>query len=392
MNRDNWIEDQVDNADGDIDDVNENTWEQPINRTWDGVYLDDSGKLLFDERPMQREKRARMQVFDKPVTKGVIRNLYVIIDKSSVMEQRDMKPSRIEAVENGVDMFVQEFFDQNPLSHLGVIASYDGTAEVLTTLSGNPRVHREAVRDNERSGGAFSLQLCLEKAYDSLKFQPDYGTREILILMGALSTVDPRDINQTVSKLVAERVTCSIISVSADLYICRRLAKETLGTSEVALNKRHFHTLISTKVSPKAIPTSLQAPNKWIAMGFPQKRTEKQTPSLCSCHNKFSYVGFTCPRCQVKTCELPSDCKICGLTLVSAPHLARSYHHLFPVKPYVEVDDNDDTTVSYTCSSCRMPIDATCSLVLTCPSCKQIFCATCDIYVHESLHNCPGCL
>lgn len=29
--------------------------------------------------------------------------------------------------------------------------------------------------------------------------------------------------------------------------------------------------------------------------------------------------------------ELPGACHICGLTLVSSPHLARSYHHLFPV-------------------------------------------------------------
>ena len=29
---------------------------------------------------------------------------------------------------------------------------------------------------------------------------------------------------------------------------------------------------------------------------------------------------------------------IVGLTLVSAPHLARSYHHLFPLASYNEVD------------------------------------------------------
>ena len=28
---------------------------------------------------------------------------------------------------------------------------------------------------------------------------------------------------------------------------------------------------------------------------------------------------------------------MCGLTLVSSPHLARSYHHLFPVPPFEEV-------------------------------------------------------
>lgn len=28
---------------------------------------------------------------------------------------------------------------------------------------------------------------------------------------------------------------------------------------------------------------------------------------------------------------------------------------------------------------------------VTCPKCKQQFCLDCDIYIHESLHNCPGC-
>ena len=35
--------------------------------------------------------------------------------------------------------------------------------------------------------------------------------------------------------------------------------------------------------------------------------------------------------------ELPTACHVCGLTLVSSPHLARSYHHLFPVRPFQEV-------------------------------------------------------
>lgn len=28
---------------------------------------------------------------------------------------------------------------------------------------------------------------------------------------------------------------------------------------------------------------------------------------------------------------------------------------------------------------------------VSCPKCKQHFCLDCDIYIHESLHNCPGC-
>jgi transcription initiation factor TFIIH subunit 2 len=30
-------------------------------------------------------------------------------------------------------------------------------------------------------------------------------------------------------------------------------------------------------------------------------------------------------------------------------------------------------------------------IVLECTKCKQPFCAECDMYIHETLHNCPGC-
>lgn len=42
-------------------------------------------------------------------------------------------------------------------------------------------------------------------------------------------------------------------------------------------------------------------------------------------------------RCKARVVDLPCSCHICGLTLISSPHLARSYHHLFPVKAFTEV-------------------------------------------------------
>jgi Ssl1-like len=36
--------------------------------------------------------------------------------------------------------FVRGFFDQNPLSQLGIIITRDGRAERVTDLSGNPKV------------------------------------------------------------------------------------------------------------------------------------------------------------------------------------------------------------------------------------------------------------
>lgn len=30
-------------------------------------------------------------------------------------------------------------------------------------------------------------------------------------------------------------------------------------------------------------------------------------------------------------------------------------------------------------------------VIVQCPDCKYLFCFDCDTYVHETLHNCPGC-
>ncbi|GFH32341.1 VWFA domain-containing protein, partial [Haematococcus lacustris] len=41
--------------------------------------------------------------------------------------------------------------------------------------------------------------------------------------------------------------------------------------------------------------------------------------------------------CAGRVGELPGECHVCRLTLISSPHLARSYHHLFPVEPFQEL-------------------------------------------------------
>jgi len=35
--------------------------------------------------------------------------------------------------------------------------------------------------------------------------------------------------------------------------------------------------------------------------------------------------------------------------------------------------------------------DGPTEVVVACPACRCVFCFDCDAYIHESLHNCPGC-
>ena len=75
-----------------------------------------------------------------------------------------------------------------------------------------------------------------------------------------------------------------------------------------------------------------------VRMGFPQKAADGPTAvAFVGADCLLQSGGFTCPRCKARVLDLPSTCHVCGLTLVSSSQLARSYHHLFPVKPFVEI-------------------------------------------------------
>lgn len=54
-----------------------------------------------------------------------------------------------------------------------------------------------------------------------------------------------------------------------------------------------------------------------------------------------STLFYVCPDCGSRYCTLPTDCSVCGLPLLAAPHLARSYHHLFPVVRFVDATAPD---------------------------------------------------
>lgn len=93
-----------------------------------------------------------------------------------------------------------------------------------------------------------------------------------------------------------------------------------------------------------------------IKMGFPQRAAEGVI-SICSCHKEAKFGGgYTCPRCKARVCELPTECQICGLTLVSSPHLARSYHHLFPITPFDDVSLSVTSKLPKDCFGCQQSL------------------------------------
>lgn len=104
----------------------------------------------------------------------------------------------------------------------------------------------------------------------------------------------------------------------------------------IFIMQSHFKELILEHAPPPPAIAEFAISNL-IKMGFPQRAAEGSV-AICSCHKEAKVGGgYTCPRCKARVCELPTECRICGLTLISSPHLARSYHHLFPIVPFDEV-------------------------------------------------------
>ena len=209
---------------------------------------------------------------------------------------------------------------------------------------------------------------------------------------------------------MTDKVRVGVIGLAADVAICRELCAKTNGgddsTYGVVLNEQHFRDLLMEVTTPPATFSQKQAANSLLMMGFPSRTVESHS-SLCACHSKPSRGGYLCSRCGSKVCALPAECPTCGLTLILSTHLARSYHHLFPLINWVEVPWKK-ASQSASCFACGKefpPVPPSSQWEIhdntvkgisvssryECTVCHNHFCIDCDVFAHEVVHNCPGC-
>lgn len=105
-----------------------------------------------------------------PLQRGIIRHLILVLDLSSAMAEKDLRPTRYLLTLRYAQEFVTEFFEQNPISQLGVIGMRDGLAVRVSDMSGNPNDHIAAIlalREKEPKGHP-SLQNALDMARAAL--------------------------------------------------------------------------------------------------------------------------------------------------------------------------------------------------------------------------------
>jgi transcription initiation factor TFIIH subunit 2 len=374
-----------------------------VSRIYKGI-ADAVCRLLRDTTPLQR---------------GIIRHLILILDLSFAMVEKDLRPTRYLLTIRYASEFVTEYFEQNPISQLGIIGMRDGIAIRISDMSGNPTEHIEklkTLRESEPQGNP-SLQNALEMARAALFHAPSHGTREILIIFGALLSSDPGDIHDTIASLITDRIRVSIVGLAAAVSICAEICTRTNAGDDnnytICLNEQHLRELVMALTTPPVTRTKKQSQSSLLMMGFPSRTSGAgKSMSFCACHSKLVRGGYLCSRCDSKVCSLPAECPACGLTLILSTHLARSYHHLFPLRNWVEVPWAL-AGKSKACFSCLTAFPEiprgkgkaqhigesaegevkgmSQSGRYACEVCHNHFCIDCDVFAHEVVHNCPGC-
>ncbi|CAI9774610.1 unnamed protein product [Fraxinus pennsylvanica] len=211
----------------------------------------------------------------------------------------------------------------------------DGVAYCLTELGGSPESRIKAVMGKLVCSGDASLQNGLDLVHSLLNQIPSYGHHEVFILYSALSK--------------SSKIRCSVIGLSAELSIYANIFAKKLP---------HLKELVLEHAPPPPAIAEFAIANL-IKMEFPQRAAEGVI-SFCSYHKEAKFGGgYTCRRCKASICELSTECCICGLTLVSSPHFARSYHHLFPITPFGDVAplvSSDPHKVPKSCFGCQQSL------------------------------------
>jgi transcription initiation factor TFIIH subunit 2 len=138
-------------------------WET-VKRPWETVFEDNDGQLALAPY-LDAEKRKRLLKDTTPLQRGIIRHLMLVVDMSFAMAEKDMLPTRYRLAMSYAKEFVREYFEQNPISQMGIVGMRDGVALMASQMSGNPAEHLERLeylRNVQEPLGSPSLQNALE--------------------------------------------------------------------------------------------------------------------------------------------------------------------------------------------------------------------------------------
>lgn len=338
-----------------------------------------------------------------PLQRGLLRHVFLVLDFSAASTAEHLRPSRAGAVISAALSFVSAFFESNPISYLGLFIARAGIVEKICDLTGNAARVRSALRARVggvdspiECAGGFSFEHVLRATTGVLALHPAVAAREVIVVHSALASVDPGDVFVALRDACKARVVVSILSLAGEVFLAAKVAAETGGTYTVPEDAVGLRSALMAHCIPpvrRAVDAAVAAAAGPVPVGFPTRHHE--TEAMCACHHVLRSATYECPRCCARACDIPSECAVCGLRLLSAPSLARSYHLIFPVAPFIDCDDGSAPAAA--CAACWEPLDVsgTSSTLKNrprkCPFCGIVVCTQCDDVIHHDLHACPGC-
>jgi transcription initiation factor TFIIH subunit 2 len=235
-----------------------------------------------------------------------------------------------------------------------------------------------------------AIDLVLKSSLDS----PLYASKEILLVWGSLVSVDP--IETPINPYLTDKIqnqSITIISISPEVHALKKLSEVGPGNKFiVATSQTDFTSRLSEYINPRI---NTQVKPVYVKMGFPMKTSDTFRLVKCVCHKEMQSSVYVCPQCQGFVCEIPTNCPVCKLTLVDKDMLTRVHRLLYSMPTYtvipaqVQTADMHPTEMAHICFGCDSYFTEGGAV---CDACGEKFCYECDMFAHDSLKHCPGCL
>lgn len=339
--------------------VKGNYWPMDAKFSWTQEY-----KRSWEENKVQAKKDISVSFKQfKPNKKSIIRHLLVCVDTSASIENPDYLPTVRSALSTALPNFSKLFKNSNPLSFLSFLTCKDVFEKYSREFDSNTIL-------NTIGAKYFSFLNCLKSATEYLK-SSNYN-KEILLITASIGTKDSGIYDQIINDLKKIGIKVSIVSVSGEVSLFRRITQITNGSFHVPIDFHHFEIILNSFAVPME---SLESTSCLIKLGFPKFI---QNPGLCTCHLKFEKNLYECPVCRTYICSLPCQCPICDTQLVSPINISKSYYFMYPLKPF-------DLNNTNSCRRCnRLSYSK-------CPDCSSFYCENCYKFISEELNFCIYC-
>lgn len=147
-------------------------WEEGKFNWLQGVPEDEEGNIALTQT-VEADKRRRLLRDTTPLQRGIIRHLVLVLDMSFAMMEKDLLPNRFRLTMSYAVEFVREYFEQNPISQMGIIIMRLGVAKRVSEMTGNPAVlidRLRAIEKDKEPEGDPSLQNALEMCRGELLY------------------------------------------------------------------------------------------------------------------------------------------------------------------------------------------------------------------------------